>query len=53
MSLTETKKGILNFNITMPRRKPADAERWQAIGLIKVKIMHRRVGGKLNCIKIN
>jgi hypothetical protein len=37
----------------MPHRKLSDAERWQAIGLIKGGIMHRRVGENLNCIKIN
>jgi hypothetical protein len=37
----------------MPRRKLSDAERWQAIGLIKAGIAHWRVGENLNCIKIN
>jgi hypothetical protein len=36
----------------MPCRKLWDAERWQAIGLIKTGITHRRVGENLNCIKI-
>jgi hypothetical protein len=40
-------------NITMPSRKLSDAERWQAIGLIKAGITHRRVGENLNYIKIN
>ena len=53
MSLTERKMRIQNFNITMPRRKLSDAERWQPLGLVKAGITYRRVGENLNCFKIN
>jgi hypothetical protein len=54
MSLTKRKKGIFkDFNITMPLRKLSDTERWQATGLIKAGITHRRVGENLNCITMN
>jgi hypothetical protein len=33
----------------MLHRKLSDTERWQAIGLIKAGIKHRRVGENLTC----
>jgi hypothetical protein len=37
----------------MPHRKLSDTERWEAIGLIKAGITHRRVGENLNCVAMN
>jgi hypothetical protein len=34
----------------MPHRKLSNTEHWQAIGLIKAGIKHRRVVENLNCI---
>jgi hypothetical protein len=34
-------------------RKLSDNERWQAIGLIKAGIEHRRAGEKLNIFTMN
>jgi hypothetical protein len=48
MSSAERKKGIQNFNITMLHRKLSDTEGWQAIGLIKAGIKHRRVDENFN-----